>query len=297
MSEPSIQQSEEVQISPAKLQPSQPSPRVQPALQQPPRDSKKALIVIASIVGFFVIVGIVLAVIMAVFAVSKKDYQAALTQYNKIARADRQLKTEITTMSYGIRYASNAIYSKSTEEARRSIKEVSDENTELSKLKAVRSGEGKKLYRLFSDKVSGYTKYNESVVTSLNDARTSLTACNTAASGSSSAESAKKAADTCVAELKKVKDTPNVDIRNFLGSYQTQMEKLSLLAGQLAAITDPYGTQRSQYLSLRRQVLAVQGTVSTASVKLKKDIDTHGKDVSPKEAAKKLSDFLAEKSR
>lgn len=290
MEEPLTQQPQQTHATAPKLQ-------VQPKLQGPPHESKKALIIIASTIGFLVIVGMVTAVLMVAFSVSKKDYRAALAQYEKITSTNRQLGAKVSSLSYGIKYSSSAAFTKNTDEARRLIKEIRHQNVELSEMKAVRSGEGKKLYQPFSSKVASYTTYADNMVSSLNDTRTTLLACNTAASSSSTALGAKQAADVCVGELKKVRNTPDADLRNYLNVYQTQMGKLSSVAGQLASITDPNGAQRDRYAMLRRQVLEVQGSIKTEGVKLQDNMNAHEKEVSPAVTAEALSTYLMSKSR
>lgn len=266
-------------------------------LQKPPRDNKKVLIVVASVVGFLVLVGIVVAILMAVFAVSKKDYRAAITQYNKIADADSSLDATMSTMSYSMSSSSDVTFDKDVSSARSAIKELRNENTALSQLKAVKSGEGKKQYKKFNDKVASYTDYANNAVTSLDDARTALLACKKASTSSSDAVSAKKAADMCVSELKKVKNTPNSDIREYLKTYQAQMEKMSDLAGKMAAITDPYGDQYNEYSSIRDQIYDVEDEVSDAGSDLQDNLEKHSKEVDPKSAANDFVTFLESKAK
>lgn len=258
--------------------------------------NKKLIILIVSLVVGLLLIGGIVLILIAVFTVSRKDYSAALSQYNEVASANYTLNSKLSTLQYSVDSTTDTSFDNDVEAAKKAIQQVRDENAELAKLKAVSLGEGNTKYKAFAAKLDAYLTYSNNLLTSLDTMRDAAITCDeSGTTSSSSAGEIKSAIDDCVAALEKVSNVADSDVKEFVGKIKDEYTSLSGVIGQIAAITDPYGDQYDQYKSLRDQMYDIQDNISNAQTDFRSNLEKHSDAVDPKESAEDLSKFLESK--
>lgn len=288
-------------------QPQQPQPTSQPPVQpdmstgspyqmpQSPKN-KKLFIWIGIGVGALLLIGIVAAIIVAMTSVSKDDYRKAYSQMSELSSANSKLNSELSTLQYGLTSATETKFKNDMKSAEEAIEKVRKENEKLAELKAVKVGEGKKQYEEFSEKLENYLKYTEDATKSLKDLYDAAKPCDANVSTSDVA-AYKTALNECTSALKKVGNTPNEDVKTYVKSLATEYENLASIIDKLATITNPYGSQYDEYKALRDQTYKVQENIRNAYTDFRSNIEKHSKEVSVKDQADTLVEFLSEKMR
>lgn len=288
-------------------QPQQPQPTSQPPVQpdvstgspyqmpQSPKN-KKLFIWIGIGVGVLLIIGIVAAIIVAMTSVSKDDYRKAYSQMSELSSANSKLNSELSTLQYGLTSATETKFKNDMKSAEEAIEKVRKENEKLAELKAVKVGEGKKQYEEFSEKLENYLKYTEDATKSLKDLYGAAKPCDANVSTSDVA-AYKTALNECTSALKKVGNTPNEDVKTYVKSLAAEYENLASIIDKLATITNPYGSQYDEYKALRDQTYKVQENIRNANTDFRSNIEKHSKEVSVKDQADALVEFLSEKMR
>ena len=288
-------------------QPQQPQPTSQPPVQpdvstgspyqmpQSPKN-KKLFIWIGIGVGALLLIGIVAAIIVAMTSVSKDDYRKAYSQMSELSSANSKLNSELSTLQYGLTSATETKFKNDMKSAEEAIEKVRKENEKLAELKAVKVGEGKKQYEEFSEKLENYLKYTEDATKSLKDLYDAAKPCDANVSTSDVA-AYKTALNECTSALKKVGNTPNEDVKTYVKSLATEYENLASIIDKLATITNPYGSQYDEYKALRDQTYKVQENIRNANTDFRSNIEKHSKEVSVKDQADTLVEFLSEKMR
>jgi len=260
------------------------------------RPGKGLLIgLIAGGVGLVVLIIIVVAAI-AMMTVSKKDYLAALDQYNEVADKNYTLGSKVSSLEYDFSSGTDTSFDNDVDAAKKAIGDLKTENDQLGKLKAVKVGDGKKKYDAFNKKMESYTQFVDKFLTSLKDARGASTKCDGAHNNSTSnMKQIKAAIDDCVAALDKVSNTPDPDVEQFMSKLKDEYTSLSAIVAKLAAIKDPYGSQYSRYASLRDQMYKVVDNISNAETDFQSNLEKHVNAVDPKDSANDLGNFLEAK--
>jgi hypothetical protein len=288
-------------------QPQQPQPTSQPPVQpdvstgspyqmpQSPKN-KKLFIWIGIGVGALLLIGIVAAIIVAMTSVSKDDYRKAYSQMSELSSANSKLNSELSTLQYGLTSATETKFKNDMKSAEEAIEKVRKENEKLAELKAVKVGEGKKQYEEFSEKLENYLKYTEDATKSLKDLYDAAKPCDANVSTSDVA-AYKTALNECTSALKKVGNTPNEDVKTYVKSLAAEYENLASIIDKLATITNPYGSQYDEYKALRDQTYKVQENIRNAYTDFRSNIEKHSKEVSVKDQADTLVEFLSEKMR
>lgn len=288
-------------------QPQQPQPTSQPPVQpdmstgspyqmpQSPKN-KKLFIWIGIGVGALLLIGIVAAIIVAMTSVSKDDYRKAYSQMSELSSANSKLNSELSTLQYGLTSATETKFKNDIKSAEEAIEKVRKENEKLAELKAVKVGEGKKQYEEFSEKLENYLKYTEDATKSLKDLYDAAKPCDANVSTSDVA-AYKTALNECTSALKKVGNTPNEDVKTYVKSLAAEYENLASIIDKLATITNPYGSQYDEYKALRDQTYKVQENIRNAYTDFRSNIEKHSKEVSVKDQADTLVEFLSEKMR
>ena len=113
------------------------------------------------------VVGIVIAVLIAMFSVSKKDYNAAIDQYNELSSANYTLSSKISTVTYGLDSATDTTFDNDMDAAKKALDKVKSENTTLAKLKAASLGDSGAKYKTFNTKLEAYITYDTNLLSSL----------------------------------------------------------------------------------------------------------------------------------
>lgn len=273
---------------------------VQTAPMQPQSSAsggnKKLIILIASIAGGLLILGVAAAILIGFFTVSKKDYSAALSQYNDLASANYTLNSKLSSVQYGVDSTTDTSFSNDMDAAKKALAEVKTENEKLSKLKAVSIGEGNTKYKAFSAKLDTYLAYTNDLLTSLGNMRDAAVTCDDSSSDSSSVSAIKAGIDACVEALDKVSDVPDADVKAFIVKIKDEYTNLSSVVGSLSAIKDPYGTQYDQYKSLRDQMYSISDNISNAQTDFQSNLEKHADAADPKSAADEFSKYLEDKA-
>ena len=255
------------------------------------KNTKKILIIVGSIVAALLILAVVGVVLVSLFTVSKKDYSAALDQYNKVADANSTAGTKLSALGYEVDSATDTVYNNDLSAAKNALTDIKAQNDALGKLKAMRIGGAAAKYTAFNTKLGDYLTYTNNLVTSLDAIRPAMVSCGSTSS-STALSALKGSVDACVASLNKLATIPDSDVKTYIGKLTDQYKQLSSVLDQLMAISDPYGTQYSQYTALRDQVYSVSDTISSASTDFSSNLDTHSKAVDPKSAADDLASYL-----
>ncbi len=257
-------------------------------------DKKKLFILLGSIAGVIVLAIIGLVMYLSMNSVSKADYRAAATQYNKLSTASRQFSSDVRGVVSSMD-ETEAVFTENLNDARESLKTVEAENKALGDLKASRVGEGGKLYKDVNDKINAYSKRAENLFTSIESIQPALSDCSSTATASQDDRTA--ALKSCVDSLNKVGDVPDEDFKKFVEVMKMQYGKLAVTTEKMAAITDPYGDQYDEYRQLRADALKIQSELRTQIRELTNDIEKADEAVSPNDALKAYADYINEQQR
>lgn len=258
---------------------------------------KNKIILIAAIAGGTVLLAVVgVIVFLMLTSVSKQDYQEATRQYNDVSIATAGLTSDVASVSYTISSDDDAEFNDAVKEAEDSIAKIKTENDELSKMKAVRVGDGAKLYGTFNDKVKNYLAYATDLINSVKNLRPAMTTCGKV-SDAKDAASRVAALKGCSSELQGVTDIPNAEMKTFIGTIATAYGEYATVYEQINALSNPYGSQYEQYKTLRDKMYAVQDKISDASSTLSDSLEKRDDEMSVKDSAKALGDFLTEKQK
>ena len=258
-----------------------------------PHDNKNPLKLILIIGGALLVVGIVVAVLVSSLIVSKKDYQDAYSAYMDITSESFTLSSKISSLQYGLSSGTDTSFNNDYDAAKDAVEAMRQENKELSELRAVKVGDGKKQYETFNTKLEKYLDFADDVIVSLKDMRGASVTCDEA--GDTLGDNVVAGINDCLAALKKIGDTPNKDIQAYVTKMTTETERLLTLSKQMATITDPYGSQYDQYKSIRDQIYDVQDNLRDASTDFNSNFEKSIKNVDPEKASDEFEKFLAEK--
>lgn len=264
-----------------------------------PTPSKKnnKVILIAAIAGGAILLAIIgVVAYMLLNSVSKEDYRDATRQFNKVSIASSSLTSDASSLGYASSSDSDVTFEESVKDAEQSIADLQKENEELGKMKAVRVGEGGKLYNTFNDKLKAYVSYGEGLITSVKNLRPALVTCNKVG-GADEANTRVAALKACSSELKGVSDVPNEQMKAYIDSIATAYESYASIYEQISALSNPYGAQYEQYKTLRDQMYDVQDTISEASKKFRADLEARDDELSVKDSAEALGDYLTEQQK
>jgi len=251
---------------------------------------KKLIILIAAIVGGLVLLGIIAVVLMSILFPSKADYRDAAKQFNTVSSAYSELNSDASRLQYDVGGStSDTEFTNDSESVTKSLTAFQDANKKLADMKAVKTGEGKKLYSTYEGKVTAFGKYATDLLASLKSYRPVAKACDDVSTSTLLGE--------CVTALGKVGDIPNADLKQFVTVLQTQYKAYQSIQTQIDAISDPYGKSYSQYSALRDQKYDIQDKISEAASDFSSNATKHADDIDPAAAANALGDFLVKKQR
>ena len=258
-----------------------------------PHDNKNPLKLILIIGGALLVVGIVVAVLVSSLTVSKKDYQDAYSAYMDITSESFTLSSKISSLQYGLSSGTDTSFNNDYDAAKDAVEAMRQENKELSELRAVKVGDGKKQYETFNTKLEEYLDFADDVIVSLKDMRGASVTCDKASDTLD--DNVVAGINDCLAALKKIGDTPNKDIQAYVTKMTTETERLLTLSKQMATITDPYGSQYDQYKSIRDQIYDVQDNLRDASTDFNSNFEKSIKNVDPEKASDEFEKFLLDK--
>ena len=235
------------------------------------------------------------AIVVSFTSVSRDDYRKAYNQMSELSSANTSLNTEVSTLQYSVSSATETKFNNDIKAAEEALEKVRSENEELSEMKAVKVGEGKKKYDEFNEKFDKYLTYIDEYLKSFKDLYTASKPCD-ADVDTSDVTAYKSALNECKSALDKVNNTPNKDVNTYIKSLSTEYDKLSSVVDKLSTITDPYGKQYDEYKTLRDQVYEVQENITNSYTDFKSNIEKHSKEAGVKDEADDLIELLSEKA-
>lgn len=268
-----------------------------PAPTPPPSSKGKKIALIAGIAG-----GAVLLIIAAVIAyillmtVSKQDYQAAAQQYNATSAASTSLTTKASLLSLGLSSSSEEEFTADAKELEEAIATLEEENAALGELKAVRVGEGKEVYATFNTKLTEYVAYAKDLVASVKTLRPALVKCNEI--GDATATAARVTAlNACATALNAVGEMPNAEFKTYVDAIKKEYTTYAATYESISKLTSPFGSQSAQYKTLRDTMYDTQDNILAASKSFSEAIEKRDDEVSVKESATALGEFLTEQQQ
>lgn len=285
--------------------PQEPTPNVIPAtpftpgepVPEPPKKNTKKIILIASVAAGVVLLAIIAIVIfLFLTTVSKADYRDAAKQFNQVTSASSSLNSDVSSLGASSGSTSDSDFEKSLKDTQDSLDTIKNENESLSKLKAVRVGEGGDLYKTFDDKLDAYLAYGNDLVASVKNLRPAMVACDKV-SDADDAAARVAALKTCATSLNDVKDLPNAEFKTFVTELATAYTSYAKTYEGISALTNPYGTQYEQYKTLRDEMYATQDKISAASKTFQESLEKRDDELSVKASADALADYLTEQQR
>lgn len=257
---------------------------------------KKSIKMIGIIAGAVLVI-ITIAIVSSFFSVSKEEYRQAYDQMEGVVSANSSLNSKLSSMQYGLTSSTDTQFKNDVEAVEEAIEEVREENKELSTLKAIKVGEGKKQYDEFNKKLEEQLTFTSDAVKSISNIREASLACSAANSVITSSKSATTAQNECVSAFKKASDIPDNDVKTFVKAMVTEGERLASIMDKMVAITNPYGAQYEQYKSLRDEGYEVQKNIRDAQANFRSNFEKHAKEANAKDTAEDLSKFLSEQAR
>jgi outer membrane murein-binding lipoprotein Lpp len=133
--------------------PNQPQPQVPtPNLLGDPK-KKKLIILIAAIVGGLVVLGVIALVVIGLLFPSKTDYRDAATQFNAVSAAYSDLNSNASKLQYDVSGSTtDTEFTNDSDAVTKSLQTFQDANKKLAGMKAVKVGDGQKLYATYQEK-------------------------------------------------------------------------------------------------------------------------------------------------
>lgn len=260
-----------------------------------PKNNKKLITIIAAAAGVVVLAVIAVIVFLAMTTVSKQDYAAAAGQFTTVSSANSSLTRSVSALSSGVT-DEDAEFNTAVKNAEDAIAKLKSENDELGKLKAVKVGEGGDLYKTFDGKLEAYLEYGSGLITSVKNVRPALITCD-AISDANDAAARVTALKACSEALGKVNDIPNAEFKTYIGALKTEYASYATTYEKMAAITNPYGAQYEEYKTVRDQMYDILDNISAATKTFTSGLNQRDKDLSVKDSANALADYLNEQQR
>lgn len=263
----------------------------------PQADKKKKLILIGAIVAGVIVLGAIGFFIFSLLtSVSREEYRDAARQFNQVSSASASLTSDARMLGYSSGNTPEEDFQEDVAEAEASITTLKAENDELSKMKAVRVGEGGKLYSAFNDKLEAYTAYATELVTSVKNLRPALATCNSV-NDAEEAPARVEALKGCSSALAGVTDVPNAQMKTYVEALSKGYGDYANVYEQIAGLSDPFGDQYEQYKTLRDQMYDIQDTIGDAGDTFSEALKARDEELSVKESADALADYLTEQQR
>lgn len=257
---------------------------------------KKLALILGSIGGVILLALIGAILYFTLGSVTKEDYRDAARQFNNVQIAGTAFYSDVSSLSYSLRDDDDTAFNDDLKAAQESIDKVRSENESLSKLKAVRVGEGAKLYKTFNDKLDQYLTNGGELIESVKQLRPAMLTC-AKISSATDADARVTALKTCSTALGQVGELPNEQFKTYAAALKDNYAAYATTYEKIAALTNPYGAQYEQYKTLRDQMYDTQDKISAASKTFTSDLDKRDKEVSVEDSSKALANYLNEQQR
>ncbi len=258
--------------------------------------NKKLFILIGAIVGGLVVLGLAAWAVYAMFfSASKEDYYQASRDFSQLNLANIEYNSSARSVSTSAINESDALYEASQKEYDDALAALKDKNDTLAKNKAVRVGEGAKLYGDFNKKLQDSLKTMSDLVDSFEKARPAFLTCDKV-TGADDQDARVALMKECASEINNVGDVPSAPLEKYLKTAGDGYADLAQIYEKIAALDSPYGSDYETYKQLRDQMYDVQDTVSEASTLMYKELGTLSSSDDLEDAADALSDYLRKQS-
>jgi len=287
---PVVSQPEATPVAGAPVSASAPTP------EGPKKSHKKIIVIASAAVGVVLLAIIGVVVFLLLTTVSKADYQAAATQYNQVSKASSALISDVKILGSSTGTTTDDRFESSLKDTQDSLAKIKTENESLAKLKAVRVGDGAKLYKTFDEKLDAYLVYGADLVTSVESIRPAMVVCGKV-SDADDATSRISALKACATALGDAKDLPNSSFKTFVTELKDAYTSYASTYESMNKLTNPYGAQYEEYKTLRDEMYATQDKISAASKAFTASLNESDDKYSVKESANALGDYLTEQQR
>ncbi len=258
--------------------------------------SKELLIKIGVIAG-----AVILLIVAAVLAfsqlgsASREDYISAGETYSSVSSANSIANTNISILNSGIGTDTDAKFNEEYQNAESALADLKTKNEEFGKEKAFNVGEGKTIYDEFDKKLNEFIAYAEEVIASAKAMRPAMVVCNKV-NETTEAEARVVALKECATALDGVKDSiSESNAKTYITALATEYSNYANVQEKINAMNDPYGDQFEEYKTLREQRTATQTKINDVRSDYSSANLARNKEVSPKDAADALRDFLNKK--
>lgn len=262
-----------------------------------PKKNSKKIVLIASIVGGAILLAVIgVVVFLLLTTVSKDDYRAAAKQFNEVSKASSSLNSDVASLGRASGNTTDSDFDTRLKDTEASLANLKTQNEELSKLKAVRVGDGAALYKTFNDKVAAYVAYGDDLLVSVKNIRPAMVVCSKAGSAAD-ADARVAVIKQCAESLGKVSDLPSSEFKTFVTDIKVAYEEYAKVYEQMTALKSPFGDQYEQYKTLSTQMSAVSKKISTIASTFSDALKAHDDQVSVKDSADALADYLNEQQK
>lgn len=241
--------------------------------------------------GFIVLALLGAAGYLMLSTVSAADYRAALQQYNKVADASSDLKSDVTKLSTTLSDSDETAYNDALSATDDPIAALKSENMTLKGMKASKFGESGKLYNTFNDKLTAYLDYGQNLITSVKNLRPAMLTCGETWDKT---EAADRIAGLrgCVAELKKVTDIPDESFKTYITAISSTYADYADAYEGMTNLSDPYGDDYDTYVTYRDKLYDIGDKISADASAFMKSLNASDEKYSVKDSADAYSKYL-----
>ncbi len=287
--------------------PEAPAPAVAPApsfaavaetpLATLPQKNKKTGLLIGIIgAAIVVLAGIGFLIFFLISQVSKEDYQAANTQYDKVAvEAEKLNDLGDSFMSELSNAKDAAAYDTFSEETKATLASAKTQNDELAKLKAAKFGESGKLYGKFNDKFKSSVTYKGELITSFDKVMNAMFECRKDMDTSNPEKvDISKYYKSCSDQLDAAGTLPNKALETYRKEVVAQFSTMSTVYTEYkSAVASKNQTAVDE---ANKKGRAASDKITEAAKTAKDSLNTDVKANDTTEEGKALKAFLDEKS-
>lgn len=251
--------------------------------------TKKPLVII--IAAALVIIGALLVYGIMVTP-ARQPYRDALAQAQNVDKALAR-----TNIAFNTSTATDEEFQKSVDAAQSAFSSLNKENAALGKMTVLTDGEGKTLYDAYNQKLLNYALYSSDVLQSMTKVRPVLVKCSSTMNTATQNSEGAVVLRVCATEMRAASDVPDSDYKLLAETFAENYEVLANTFEQLAALPDPQGADAARYAELEAARDQVMKNFETAGATFSSDVQQHRKEILATDTAKKLNDYLTNKSR
>ena len=251
--------------------------------------TKKPLVIIIAvallIIGALLVYGIIVTP-------ARQPYRDALTQYQNVDKALAR-----TNIAFNTSKATDEEFKKSIEAAQTAFASLNTENIALGKSAVLQDGEGKMLYAAYHEKLLAYAGYSNDVLESMVKVRPVLVKCSSTMNTATQNAEGAAVLRICASEMRAASDVPDADYKSLAQTFAQSWDTLAIAFEKMAALADPQGADAARYAELEGERDQAVKSFETAGTTFSTNVQQHRKAILATDVAKKLNDYLTNKSR